>query len=104
MTNRPYVFLDPDGREDLGLILLVLAPTGIEYGSQVAGYLTEQRSAEGFLIPLGWRDLEEDLADFFETEFSGHSYQPAALWTEARLSKLGELGWKDSGLENFPGR
>jgi len=47
------ILLDPDGTQDFGLFLIVKAETGIRYVHQCAGYATEERSEEGFLIPLG---------------------------------------------------
>ena len=88
MMERRFVFLDPDGTSVLGLILLVLAPTGIEYQTQAAGLLNEPLTGEGFLIPLGRRDLEAKLMHYFQTEFHGHSYAPEAVWTDDRLERL----------------
>jgi hypothetical protein len=89
--ERRFVFLDPDGTSDLGLILLVLAPTGVEYQTQAAGLLTKPLVGEGFLIPLGRRDLEARLMRFFQSEFQDHSYAPVAVWTEDRLRRLDSL-------------
>jgi hypothetical protein len=86
--ERQFVFLDPDGTSDLGLILLVLAPTGVEYQTQAAGLATTLLTAEGFLIPLGHGDLETQVMEFFHAEFHGHSYAPEAAWTEDRLVRL----------------
>jgi len=48
-----YIFIDPDGTVDFGLVVIVAAATGITYSTQCNGYLTEQRKMEGFLVPLG---------------------------------------------------
>ena len=48
-----YIFIDPDGTVDFGLIVIVAATTGITYATQCNGYVTEQREIEGFLVPLG---------------------------------------------------
>jgi hypothetical protein len=90
-TVSEYVFLDPAGHADIGLVLLVLRATGVQYANQVGGLATEERCAEGFVVPLGQRDVEEELARFFWTEFAGHSYQPRADWTQDRLQRLGEI-------------
>jgi hypothetical protein len=87
-----YVFLDPDGTQGFGLYLLVLHPTGVLYGNQCAGYLVEERRAEGFLIPLGGPDAARPLADWFWTTFKGHSYdQPATDWNAERIEELRAL-------------
>ena len=51
MTERAYIFLDPDGSQGAGVVVIVQAPTGVVYASQVAGMQTEERSVEGFAIP-----------------------------------------------------
>jgi hypothetical protein len=106
-----YVFLDADGTADCGLLLLVLRAPGVKYASQVAGVATEQRLAEGFLIPLGQTEIEAQLTAFFRAEFRGHSYRPTTDWTPSRLDRLREiLGgvrvWKtfpDPPAEDEPG-
>ncbi|MBS1913333.1 MAG: hypothetical protein JST22_15200 [Bacteroidetes bacterium] len=93
VEQATYVFLDPDGTSagQSWPQLLVLRATGIVYGSQVAGYANEERRAEGYLVPLGQKDAEKELARFFWEEFHGHSYPASATWTEDRLRRLEEL-------------
>jgi hypothetical protein len=64
--------LNPDGTRDFGLLLLVETSQGVRYEHQVAGYLCEQRVAEGFLIPLGPTLSADPLADFFARSFRGN--------------------------------
>jgi hypothetical protein len=89
--NKPYVFLDPRGVGDLGLCLIVEHPTGVEYGHQCGGYLCEEKIAEGYLVPLGQREVELRIYEFFEREFHGHCYQPHNEWTKERIAGLNEL-------------
>jgi hypothetical protein len=90
------VFLDPDGSIDLGLLLIVRWPTGITYSSQCAGGLTEERSLEGFLIPVGGPMQARPLQDFFARHCHGNppvvgSPWWGAIWTDEVLSELASL-------------
>src|SRR5712691_539625 len=49
----PHIFLDPDGTQDLGLLVIVEARTGVTYRQQCAGTYCDQRIMEGFVIPIG---------------------------------------------------
>jgi len=89
--NKPYVFLDSHGAGDLGLCLIVEYPTGVEYGHQCGGYLCEERVTEGYLVPLGQREIELRIYEFFDREFSGHCYQPRNDWTGDRIAQLNKL-------------
>ncbi len=76
MSNTPpdtYVFLNPDGTGSVGLTVLVAAPTGVTYGHQCAGSLTEVRVLEGFAVPLATADRAEPLRAFFRRF---HGYPP----------------------------
>jgi hypothetical protein len=86
----PYVLLNPDGAEDLGLNLIVEHPTGVLYGQQCAGFLTELRIVEGFLIPVGGPDAARRVYDWFWKAFQGHGYPPI-VWTEDRIRELAGL-------------
>jgi len=85
------VFLNPDGTHHIGDYVLVSAPTGIIYETHCAGYATEQRSAEGFLVSVGPRDGLAALDKWFEREFQGNCYTPSRDWTEARVRELARL-------------
>ncbi len=89
--SRPYVFLDPTGAGDLGLCLIVPHPTGIDYGHQCGGYLCEEKMMEGYAVPLGQREIELKIYEFFDREFAGHCYPPRNTWTPDRTAKLNEL-------------
>ncbi len=91
MSEKTYVFVDPDGTEEIGLSLVIEALTGVEYGNQCGGSATEENAVEGYLIPLGMRDMEQRLYDFFWDEFGGHCHKPRNEWTERRILKLEEL-------------
>src|SRR4051794_23152366 len=86
----PYVFLNPDGSEKLSLNVIVEHPTGVLYGQQCAGFLTEIRTVEGFLIPVGRPDVARQLFDWFWKTFRGHCYPPV-VWTEDRIKELAGL-------------
>jgi hypothetical protein len=86
----PYVFLNPDGAEDLGLNLIVEHPTGVLYGQQCAGLLTELRTVEGFLIPVGGPDAARRFYDWSRRTFRGSGHPPIA-WTEDRIRELAGL-------------
>ena len=67
MDNKIKIFLDPDGRKDIGLCLVVEHHTGVEYSTQCAGYLTDIKSIEGFLIPLSSSNIENEISEFFRS-------------------------------------
>ena len=95
--NSRYVFLDPDGSQGVGLLLIVLAQTGVEYAHQCGGFACETRSAEGFMIPLGPSTPigsgapDSKLSAFFEASFQGWPPPSSEGWTEDRLHRLAEL-------------
>ncbi len=43
MSRERYVFIDPDGTADPGLVVLVLAPTGVFYETQAGGHYSDKR-------------------------------------------------------------
>ncbi|MDP6636665.1 MAG: DUF6210 family protein [Phycisphaerae bacterium] len=88
MKDKKYIFINPDGTEDVGLCLVIESPTGVEYGNQCGGHSNEERVLEGYLIPLGMLELEQELYDFFWEEFRGNCYEPDNEWTTERISKL----------------
>ena len=87
----PYIFIDPDGTQENTLHVLVQHPTGVEYAHQCAGYVNEERSAEGFLIPLGESKASQPLIDWFWKRFKGNSYPPLIEWDQQNVSELKDL-------------
>jgi hypothetical protein len=87
----PRIVIDPDGTQSDAAYVLVLHPTGVRYAIQCAGYLTEEREAEGFLIPLGGIDVARPLMEWFWKAFRCNSYIPAAEWGIAKIAQLREL-------------
>jgi hypothetical protein len=89
------IVLDPDGSLDLGLGLLVLveAPTGVTYLQQCAGGLTEQRSIEGYVIPVGGHAAAQKVYDWFWSTFRGTCYMTlsGSPWTPAHTAALASL-------------
>ncbi len=85
----PYVFLNPDGTQRSVAFVVVRHPTGITYGHQCAGVLTDCRSVEGFLIPVGGPELSASLSSWFVTRWRGNGN--AIDWTIDLLESLAEL-------------
>jgi hypothetical protein len=93
---KTYVFINPDGTSDPGVLVLILAATGIIYRSQVGGHYTENRQDEGYLIPVGSEADSLSLRGFFRDTFK--NWPPATFdlsnehrWTEERLQMLERL-------------
>ncbi len=86
-----YVYIDPDGTQENAAYVLVLHPTGVTYATQCAGYLTEEREAEGFLIPLGGQILAKPLMEWFWKAFRGGSYLPIKKWEPEKIEQLRAL-------------
>jgi len=78
-----YVFLDPDGTQGAGVVVVVQAPTGVVYASQVGGHANEERTVEGFAVPL-FHPLEKVLRTV-----------PGAPPDSA----AGHVGWKDADVQ-----
>src|SRR4029078_11579986 len=89
----PHVFLNPDGSQDLGLLVIVEATTGVTYSQQCAGHLTEIRLAEGFLIPVAGPSAAIKIYDWFCSTFRGHCYNTAGNnpWTAETVAELEAL-------------
>ena len=104
----PRVILNPDGDADIGLIVIIEAKTGVIYEQQCAGHATEQRSLEGFLIPVGGTAEAKKIYDWFWDTFKGGCYhaEERKLWDAERVDQLrvlvGEIAcwhWSDDGKE-----
>jgi hypothetical protein len=87
------VFIDPDGALHckFGLIVLVQCPTGVRYSTQCNGINTEERSAEGFLVPVGGNTDAQPIIEWFTQQFPGVETWSADDWTDARITSLAEL-------------
>ncbi len=46
---------------------------------------------EGFVVPLGRRNIEQEIHEFFMREFGENCYPPHNIWTEKRVSDLGKI-------------
>ena len=92
---KPYVFLDPDGTQDFGLLVVVVLQTGVTYAHQCAGLRTEIREVEGFVIPVGGPEAAAPLLAFFHTRFQGNAPSRASdvapTWTDADVQELEAL-------------
>ncbi len=86
-----FVFLDPDGTEDIGLCLVIEAATGVEYANQCGGVANIQNRIEGYLVPLGQRELEEEIFEWFIKQFGRNGYPPNMRWDEGKTSELDEI-------------
>ncbi len=60
-----YIFLDPEGTQEMGLIVIVSAETGVLYAHQCAGLFLEIRTIEKFAVPLGDSNAAQKLKNFF---------------------------------------
>jgi|MDTC01.2.fsa_nt_gb hypothetical protein len=89
--DKKFVYLDPDGTEDIGLCLVVEHPTGVVYGNQCGGVATLHRSVEGYLVPLGRADMEDEIYRYFMKEFGENCYPPHNEWTTQRTTRLNEI-------------
>jgi len=89
----PHVVLDPDGTSKPGLIVIVEARTGVTYEQQCGGYATEQRTTEGFLIPVGSPADARKIYDWFWATFKGCCYTSPgrSLWAPDTIAQLERL-------------
>jgi hypothetical protein len=93
---HPYIFLDPDGTQALGLIAIVAAATGVTYAHQCGGYATIVRQMEGFAVPVGDATAAHPLRAFFSQRFHGN---PPVL--EDGADKRTDGGWTAADLEQL---
>ena len=70
--SGPYIFVDPDGRNGVGLVVIVIASTGVIYAHQCGGLRVLERMAEGFAVPLGDSKAAQPFIEFFRDEFHGN--------------------------------
>jgi hypothetical protein len=86
------IFIDPDGtmQFEFGLMVLVLATTGVSYSTQCNGIATDEKSAEGFLVPVGDVNAAQPIMQWFKERFA--SIDPrTSPWTNERIASLAEL-------------
>jgi uncharacterized protein DUF6210 len=94
-----YIFLNPDGTQDFGVLVIVAAPTGVIYAHQCGGVYNLQREAEGFVVPVGSPEAAKPLLAFFKRRFRGNppdrepgqALTPWAAWTPNALAELASL-------------
>lgn len=93
MVEQAYVFLDPDGSQGSGVVVVVQAPTGVVYASQVGGSANEERSVEGFAIPLFDTQHLNTLKMFFARYCRNPpgSAAPYESWKERDLQVLADI-------------
>lgn len=94
------VFLDPAETHPFGLAVIVLGPTGVTYENQCGGFLTETRSAEGFLVLVPSIDFDPEASEafdvegalltFFHREFRGNLPAPEE-WSQTQLADLANI-------------
>ena len=71
-----YIFLDPDGSQDFGLVAIVRDGTGVVYAHQCGGLMNDLCEAEGFAVPLGGPPAARGLVDYFRKRFRGYPPRP----------------------------
>jgi hypothetical protein len=88
-----YVMLNPAGTQNIGLVVIVRAQTGVTYEQQCGGYATEQQRTEGFLIPVGSVTEAQKIYDWFWATFKGHCYKSerGTRWTQETITQLQSL-------------
>lgn len=92
MDTPVTIFLDPAETIDLGLLLLVYAPTGVIYKHQCGGTACFQHSGEGFLIPVAGQKIA---APFIPT---GREF--VAFFEQHRLPYTGDR-WPDEAVREL---
>lgn len=89
--KHAYVFLDPDGTQGAGIVVIVQTPTGVVYASQVGGMRNEERAVEGFAIPNFHPSHLEALTAFFDRY---HGSPPDGLecpWPASHIDELAQI-------------
>jgi hypothetical protein len=72
--------LFPTQTETDCLLVIVLSPTGVAYRNQCGGTACEQKSAEGFLIPVGTVEDLTAVTSWFLRRFG------ESCWCDGRLA------------------
>lgn len=97
--KKAYIFLDPDGTQEFGSLVIVAAPTGVVYAHQCGGLTCEDRELEGFAVPVGGPSAARPFRTFFLQEFHGNPPVPGnrgslmlgPWWTDAQITELQAL-------------
>ncbi|MEY4180616.1 MAG: hypothetical protein RLY70_4190 [Planctomycetota bacterium] len=87
----PYVFLNPDGTQETGLVVIVEHGTGVRYAQQCGGIATEIRAIEGFLVPVGGPSAAKKVYQWFWKRFAGHCSTGEVEWREELIAELATL-------------
>jgi len=84
-----YIFLNPEGIQKLGLVVIVQANTGVTYAHQCGGTSNEIFEIEGFAVPIGDCQTTGKLLRFF-WKFKGNppSERTVNPWNDAELKHL----------------
>lgn len=87
------IFLDESGAlgSDLGVQLIVQAPTGVVYGNQCGGHGCRYREAEGYLIPVAGPDAARELQSWFLGRMGSWCCDGRDDWTPETIAELREL-------------
>ena len=88
LFEMPHVFLNPDGTQSIGAIVVVASATGVTYSTQCAGLSNEHRALEGFVIPVGGEKLADEIHKWFWTRFHGNCYPPMVEWNQKLIEEL----------------
>ena len=87
-----YVFLDPDGSQEWGLVVIVAAATGVTYAHQCGGHATELREVEGFAVPLGGPSAAKKIVQWFAATFGGNPpLRESRFWRDWSQERIEEL-------------
>ncbi len=86
------IVIAPDGTPDFGLIVLIEHSSGIQYEVQCGGHMTERRSREGYIVPVGTAEAARPLRELFARLFRGNP-PPAGgnQWTSGKINELDAL-------------
>jgi Family of unknown function (DUF6210) len=101
MNQDRHVLIDPDGTADPGLVVLIVAATGVFYETQAGGHYTMNRKAEGFLVPIGPTGASSDLREFFAKTFS--NWPPPIEEIAQNGPPVGENRWSEPTLARLEG-
>lgn len=101
------ILIDPDGTlgYEIGVLIIVHAPTGVIYHHQCGGHATLDNQAEGFLIPVAGSNAARQISAWFWKEFKGNCYDGRSDWSPFRVVQLRQLVseipiWSHSGAES----
>lgn len=87
----PYVFLNPDGTQETGLLVIVEHATGVKYAQQCGGLAAEIKTLEGYLVPVGGSAAAKKIYQWFWKRFAGTCSTGKVEWKDDWIAELGEL-------------